>query len=581
LKSRIAGLETEYAIKYYPDPKSEQTKIVLTERELFDIISGILEKREFEKLYSDPDYRVRFIDLFGDDYIPEVPLINKPMMFMSNGSRFYMDTGFHPEYATPECKNALDILVYDRAGESLLEDLIMITQRKLKEQGFHGDIFVSKNNVDINGNTYGCHENYMVSRKIKGQDEEKYFRFMTDNLIPFLVTRMIFAGSGKILSGDQLQYQISQRADYINSEISSTTTSNRGIINSRDETLGDSKNYRRLHLIIGDSNMGDIPTFLKIGTTCIVLRMIEDLFIDFDNLIDNPVSVMKQISHDLTFSMKIPMKNGKFSTALDIQFQYLESAKRYFNSGKVRFSKVEMMVMKLWEKILLDIRENPASLHTMLDWATKKMLIDRLLKKEGLTYEDLSSWSFIINNIKKRNLENRIFAMKDKNPSFDITSFLRENMVDIEFNHFLMYIKESNLNLNDYYKMLDIHYKVIERDIRFHDIRQDKGIFYFLEKKGIVKKILDKKLKRKVILAKTKPPVNTRAKLRSEFIHFVSKHGIKGEANWDSLTILNGEKFVVDINSPFKTTSFQVEKLFEMLKENEKLNQNNENNTNP
>ncbi|MBU1628078.1 proteasome accessory factor PafA2 family protein [bacterium] len=554
MKTRITGLETEYAIKYYPDLKTEQSKVALTERELFDILSGILEKKEFEKLYDDPNYRSRYTELFGNGVKIEVPIINRPMMFMSNGSRFYMDTGFHPEYATPECTNARDILIYDRAGESLLEDLLLITEKKIREQDFMGAIFISKNNVDINGNTYGCHENYLVARRVKGYDEDKFFHYLVENLVPFLATRLIYAGAGKILTGEQIHYQISQRADYINSEISSTTTSNRGIINSRDETLGNSLKYRRLHIIIGDSNMADIPTFLKIGTTCIVLRMIEDLFLNIDFKFENSVAVLRQISHDLSFSVPLQMKNGSRATALDIQYNYLAAAKKYMTKRDVKFSDVDMLVIKLWEEILEDLRNNSSALHTKLDWAAKKQIIDRYLEKNGLSHKDLAKWSFIINNIKKRNLEKRINIIRLNNPSFDLKSFLKENILEVEYNHIMMYLNEYKINLKDYFKMQDIYYRVIERDIRYHDIRQDKGIFFLLRKQGIMKNVLNSKDMVKVIGAKTNPPKNTRAKLRSQFILYLNEKGLKGEANWDTLTFLNGEKEVIEIGSPFKTT---------------------------
>jgi len=553
MRNRIIGLETEYAIKYYPVANVEQSKYVLSERELFDILSSILEKREFERLYKDPKYKRRYKNLFGDDFELEVPLINKPMMFMSNGSRFYMDTGFHPEYATPECKDAYNILIYDRAGESLLEDLLFLTEMKLNKQGYKGEVFICKNNIDINGNTYGCHENYLVLRRVKNYNEERFFKYLVENLIPFLITRQIFAGTGKFLSGDQLKFQISQRADYINSEVSSTTTSNRGIINSRDETLGDSERYRRLHIILGDSNMADIPTFLKIGTTNIVLRMIEDLFLDDKFSMESPVAFLKQISCDLDFSQKIPLKNGQRMTALDIQFEYLRSAREYFESDGVRFATIELEILNLWEEVLNDIRYNRAALRKKLDWAAKKWIMDRFLKKAGVDFEELAKWSYIINTIKKRNLEGRIFSKAEKSTSFDLKSFLKENMLEMEYNHLKMYLRDYRISLENYFLMHSLYHKVLERDIKYHDIRKEKGLFFLLQKNGLMKSLLTDADMKRVIKAKTSPPKNTRAKLRADFIHFVNRFGIKGEANWDSLTIIQEEKKVIDISSPYKT----------------------------
>ncbi|HSD52480.1 MAG TPA: proteasome accessory factor PafA2 family protein, partial [Candidatus Methylomirabilis sp.] len=193
--------------------------------------------------------------------------------FLRNGARLYQDTGCHPEYATPECDNALDLTIHDKAGERIIEELLLTAERKLLENGIDCDIFIFKNNTDSVGNTYGCHENYLVERGVN-------FHKLAEQLIPFFVTRQVFAGAGKVLKtrlGNH--YYISQRAQHIYQEISGATTSSRGIINTRDEPHADEEKYRRLHVIVGDANMSEVTTYLKVGITAIVLAMVEDGFI--------------------------------------------------------------------------------------------------------------------------------------------------------------------------------------------------------------------------------------------------------------------------------------------------------------
>ena len=196
-----------------------------------------------------------------------------PDVFLENGARFYQDIGCHPEYATPECDNVLELVTHDKAGERIIERLSITAEKKMRVDGFFGKISVFKNNTDTPGNTYGCHENYLMDRRVS-------FRQLASQLIPFFVTRQVFTGAGKAIRTDRGKYVISQRAQHMHrEEISIATTTARGIINTRDEPHADREKYRRLHVIVGDSNMSEFATFLKVGTTAIVLRMIEDNFI--------------------------------------------------------------------------------------------------------------------------------------------------------------------------------------------------------------------------------------------------------------------------------------------------------------
>ena len=288
-------------------------------------------------------------------------------VFLENGARFYLDTGCHPEYATPECASPLDVTIYDKAGERILENLLEYAQGKVREEGFHGNLAIFKNNTDFVGNSYGCHENYLAERTSD-------FYYMAEQLIPFLVTRQIFTGAGKVFRTRRgTVFHISQRAQHIRQKISGTTTNERSIINTRDEPHAIKEKYRRLHIIVGDSNMSEFTTYLKVGTTAIILEMIEDDFITPNFSLRNPVRAIKDISRDLTCREQVPLNNGKKYSALELQREYLELAHRYYSTR----SKSEMVtdILDKWEDVLNKLKEDPMQLDGKVDWVTKMNLL--------------------------------------------------------------------------------------------------------------------------------------------------------------------------------------------------------------
>src|SRR5918998_2292916 len=243
-------------------------------------------------------------------------------VFLRNGARLYLDVGSHPEYATPECDNLVDLVVHDKAGERILEGLLVDAERRLHEEGITGDIYLFKNNTDSAGNSYGCHENYLVSRH--GE-----FSRLADVLIPFLVTRQIICGAGKVTQTPRgASYSVSQRAEHIWEGVSSATTRSRPIINTRDEPHADAERYRRLHVIVGDSNMSETTTLLKIGVTDLVLRMVEENTVMRDLTLENPIRAIREISHDITCRKKVRLANGRELSAIDIQNEYYERTSR-------------------------------------------------------------------------------------------------------------------------------------------------------------------------------------------------------------------------------------------------------------
>src|SRR5512142_2243326 len=247
-------------------------------------------------------------------------------VFLRNGARLYLDVGSHPEYATPECDDVRQLVVHDRAGERILEGLLVDAERRLHEEGIAGEVFLFKNNTDSAGNSYGCHENYLVSRH--GE-----FGRLSDVLIPFLVTRQLICGAGKVLQTPRgAVFCLSQRAEHIWEGVSSATTRSRPIINTRDEPHADAERYRRLHVIVGDSNMNETTTMLKVGATDLVLRMVEAGVVLRDLTLENPIRAIREVSHDITGRRRVRLANGREASALDIQTEYLSRAKDFVDA---------------------------------------------------------------------------------------------------------------------------------------------------------------------------------------------------------------------------------------------------------
>ena len=300
--------------------------------------------------------------------------------FLENGARFYQDTGCHPEYATPECNTIVDLIVHDKAGERLLETSLPAAENRLCEEGVSGVISVFKNNTDSLGNTYGCHENFLMNRRVD-------FWNVTEQLIPFFVTRQIFAGTGKVMKvNGHPHFFISQRAQHIHEKTSSSTTSSRSIINTRDEPHADAEKYRRLHIIVGDSNMSEFATYLKMGTTAIVLSMIEDGHHIRGLQLDDPVRAIREISRDPTLKQKVKLENGRELSAVEIQRAYLERAQTYIDAG--RADRVTNDVLQKWASVIDALENNPMRLTRELDWVSKRHLMCSYVEGKGCGWDD-------------------------------------------------------------------------------------------------------------------------------------------------------------------------------------------------
>ncbi|MDQ1749036.1 MAG: proteasome accessory factor, partial [Pseudonocardiales bacterium] len=298
-------------------------------------------------------------------------------VFLRNGARLYLDVGSHPDYATPECDSVADVVVHDRAGERILEGLLVDAEKRLHDEGIAGEIYLFKNNTDSAGNSYGCHENYLVSRH--GE-----FGRLADILIPFLVTRQLICGAGKVLQTPRgAVYCLSQRAEHIWEGVSSATTRSRPIINTRDEPHADAERYRRLHVIVGDSNMNESTTLLKVGSADLVLRMMEQGISFKDLTLENPIRAIREISHDLTGTRQVKLANGRMSSAGEIQREYFEKARAFVDTAGT--DPVTEQVLDLWGRTLKAVESGDLSLiDREIDWATKYQLIERYRNKYDL-----------------------------------------------------------------------------------------------------------------------------------------------------------------------------------------------------
>lgn len=300
-------------------------------------------------------------------------------VFLRNGARLYLDVGSHPEYATPECDNLTELVTHDKAGERILEGLLVDAERRLHEEGIAGDVYLFKNNTDSAGNSYGCHENYLVARH--GE-----FSRLADILIPFLVTRQLICGAGKVLQTPRgAVYCVSQRAEHIWEGVSSATTRSRPIINTRDEPHADAERYRRLHVIVGDSNMSETTMLLKVGATDLVLRMIEAGTVMRDLTLENPIRAIREVSHDTTGQRKVRLASGREASAIEVQREYYEKAVDFVDRRGIRTGTVAR-VLELWGRTLDAVEaEDLDRIETEIDWVMKYKLIERYRAKHNMT----------------------------------------------------------------------------------------------------------------------------------------------------------------------------------------------------
>lgn len=304
---------------------------------------------------------------------------------LTNGARYYVDHA-HPELSTPECADPLSVVRYDRAAERIVERSMRAALRMLPPGQ---ELVVYKNNSDGKGNSYGCHENYLMDRQAP-------FGRIVAHATAHFVSRQIFTGSGKVgteapgLGAREVPFQLTQRADFFEEEVGLETTLKRPIINTRDEPHADATKYRRLHVIVGDANMSEVSTFLKVGTTTFVLTMIEDDFLPRSFVLESPVQAMRQVSYDLTLRKPLRLLDGTTVTALDMQWELYERARKYASERGTESvgGPVAEQVLTRWEAVLGQLEDDPMQLADQLDWVAKYRLIEGYRERNGLDWAD-------------------------------------------------------------------------------------------------------------------------------------------------------------------------------------------------
>lgn len=378
---KVSGIETEYGIIVRGVDASPVASSTL-------LINSYLGRHrqsigwDFEDEHPGTDARGFSLDDIFDLDI-ERHLVNR---VLTNGARYYVDHA-HPEIATPECRSADEVVLYDRAAEEIIRQSMTSANDALPGDA---EVIIYKNNSDGKGNSYGCHENYLVAR-------DTPFGRLVSEITPHFVTRQIYCGAGKVgcetpaMGHNDISFQISQRADFFEEEVGLETTLKRPIVNTRDEPHCDPTKYRRLHVIVGDANMSEIATFLKVGTTAIVLSMIEDGVLNHLPFLANPVPAIRQVSHDPNLETTLLLSNGKRATALEIQWSLFEVAQKYAMTHGLESvcNEIGERVLAEWELVLSGLEHDIDSVADVVDWVAKRRIVAGYAQRHSLHADDL------------------------------------------------------------------------------------------------------------------------------------------------------------------------------------------------
>ena len=384
---RLFGIETEYGItlesEEHVDPVSQSVELIKSYRQ--DDFRPMWDYSGEDPFQDERGFRAKTLQEHPDEREHQEADRQRNLSFveiksdliLTNGARLYNDHA-HPEYSTPECCSLFQLVAHDKAGERILQQCAVRRSEKLGKR-----VLLYKNNTDFHGHSYGCHDNYLMARAIPFDD-------LKVSIMPFFVTRQIFAGTGKV--GIETEsgltsagfFQIAQRSDFFHVEVSVDTMHNRPIVNTRDEPHADPAKYRRLHGIVGDANMSEYATALKIGTTALVLDLIEQKRVPGWFTLQDPLHAIKEISRDQTYQWRFKLANGKSISAIDLQREYLALAQKHLNpqSGDTDW------VLTEWESTLDRLEKDPMELTDRLDWVAKKWLLETFIDEERLTWDD-------------------------------------------------------------------------------------------------------------------------------------------------------------------------------------------------
>ena len=388
---KIIGVETEYGILVRGAAESNPiaASSVLINAYVQELARGGAGSRttprvgwDFEDEHPDVDARGFSAE---SALAPEVEthLVNA---VLTNGARYYVDHA-HPELSTPECADARSIVLYDKAAEAILQRSMRAATALLPpgEQ-----IVVYKNNSDRKGNSYGTHENYLMDRQVP-------FSRIVTHVMPHFISRQVYTGAGKVgteapgLTSEDVPFQLTQRADFFEEEVGLETTLKRPIVNTRDEPHADAQRYRRLHVIVGDANLSEIATFLKVGTTALVLSMIEDDFLPRNLTLATPVHALREVSYDVSLDKPLELADGSRMTAIEMQWEYLDRAKKYAEEHGLEClgaTEVGDEILRRWEEVLTALETDFLTLATQLDWVAKYRLMQGYRERHDLGWDD-------------------------------------------------------------------------------------------------------------------------------------------------------------------------------------------------
>ena len=461
---------------------------------------------------------------------------------LPNGARLYIDHA-HPEYATPECLQPRDLLAADKAGEAIVDRCRALACARLPRGQ---TLQIYKNNADAHGASYGCHENYLLQaqffERLLYDDPQHVLRLF----VPFLITRTLLCGAGKVGAAPGRQpagFQLAQRADFFETLIGIQTTERRPLFNTRDEPHADPTRYRRLHVIIGDANMAEYSGLLKIGTTQLVLRMLEDAFVSDDLSLVDPLAAMRTVSRDLTLRAPLEMRHMPPMTALDVQQRFLAAALTYI--AECGATDQEREVVQIWHDTLDDLRHNAARLRRRLDWAIKRHLLDALLERMRTTWEEVEAWQPVIDQT--RDIEPERFA---DDPTAALALLPPEVAYDIS-----QHMRSHGLEWTGYGAQCDAYYGLRRLDLDYHLVHRGSdsgqmGLYYRLRQHGAIDCLLtdDAIAEREV-----EPPPDTRAWLRGQWVRRYAAD--TANADWSRIVFYHGgAPYVLPLTDPFDNT---------------------------
>ena len=449
-------------------------------------------------------------------------------LMLPNGARFYIDHA-HPEYSTAEASTARGVVAADKAGEIIVERCCQRANASGRLPSGQ-EITVYKNNSDHKGASYGCHENYLLTAPaFEALLERKLHRTLMV-LVPFLVTRTLLCGAGKVgaeNSAPPAGFQLAQRADFFETVIGLQTTHRRPLINTRDEPHADARRFRRLHVIVGDANMAEYSTYLKVGTTQLVLLMLEEDAIRLDLTLEDPVAAVQAVSRDLTLRQPLALERGGTASAIEIQREYLRLAQQYLDERGGPEALRE--VAQTWEETLDKLADDWRLLSARLDWAIKRNLLERYLQSQQCDWELVAQWQMPIEITLDLNQQ---MVGDDPMDLLETIHALYPNRA-----HLLeRYARQKGLNWADYWRQREIYFTLRRLDLEYHDIRrgmepQNAGVFYRLQQRGAVERLLtDEEVARRVEM----PPEDTRAYLRGYCLaHYADR---LRHADWSELS---------------------------------------------